>query len=58
MQYPGHSAHVTAVKFTHDDSRLISAGGEDCWWVSWKCFLLLFFLCRYLLEVLTVKESD
>ena len=34
MQYPGHSAHVTAVRFTHDDSHLISAGGEDCWLVA------------------------
>ena len=29
----GHSAHVTAVRFSQNDSHLISAGGEDSWLV-------------------------
>lgn len=28
----GHSAHVTNVKFTHDDQYVLSAGGDDSWW--------------------------
>lgn len=31
--YYGHSAHVTSVRFTHDDEHLLSAGGDDSWWV-------------------------
>ncbi len=31
--FTGHSAHVTSVMFTHNDSHLISAGGEDSWLV-------------------------
>ena len=27
----GHSAHVTNVKFTHNDQYLLSAGGDDSW---------------------------
>lgn len=29
--YYGHSAHVTSVKFTHNDEYLLSAGGDDSW---------------------------
>ncbi|KAL5463172.1 hypothetical protein EMCRGX_G032049 [Ephydatia muelleri] len=35
--YYGHSAHVTNVKFTHDDQYLISAGGDDSCVFVWKC---------------------
>ena len=27
----GHSDHVTSVRFTHDDSYVLSAGGDDSW---------------------------
>ena len=30
-KYFGHSAHVTTVRFTHDDSHVLSAGGDDSW---------------------------
>jgi WD40 repeat protein len=33
----GHSAHVTNVKFTHDDRYLLSAGGDDSCVFVWKC---------------------
>ncbi|GCB61884.1 hypothetical protein scyTo_0014405 [Scyliorhinus torazame] len=29
-RYFGHSAHVTNVRFSHDDKYVISAGGDDC----------------------------
>ena len=28
-EYPGHSSHVTNVKFSLDDKYIFSAGGED-----------------------------
>lgn len=31
-KFYGHSAHVTNVKFTHDDQYLLSAGGDDSWY--------------------------
>lgn len=33
--YGGHSSHVTAVKFMHDDTRLISTGGNDTSVMQW-----------------------
>ncbi|XP_034239530.1 echinoderm microtubule-associated protein-like 2 isoform X6 [Thrips palmi] len=33
--YGGHSSHVTAVTFLHDDSRLISTGGKDTAILQW-----------------------
>ncbi|PAA85883.1 hypothetical protein BOX15_Mlig016715g1 [Macrostomum lignano] len=35
--YFGHSAHVTNVRFTYDDSYLVSVGGDDCCVFVWKC---------------------
>ncbi|KAM7408259.1 hypothetical protein PAMA_002117 [Pampus argenteus] len=29
-RYLGHSAHVTNIRFSHDDKYLISTGGDDC----------------------------
>jgi len=31
----GHSAHVTNVRFTHDDRKLVSAGGADMSVMVW-----------------------
>eukprot|EP00795_Rhopilema_esculentum_P003114 gene3114-1413_t len=30
-KFVGHSAHVTKVRFSHDDKYLYSTGGDDCW---------------------------
>eukprot|EP00794_Sanderia_malayensis_P020047 gene20047-22014_t len=30
-KFVGHSAHVTKVRFSHDDQFLVSTGGDDCW---------------------------
>eukprot|EP01116_Phalansterium_solitarium_P002565 TRINITY_DN1264_c2_g1_i5.p1 TRINITY_DN1264_c2_g1~~TRINITY_DN1264_c2_g1_i5.p1 ORF type:complete len:658 (+),score=335.13 TRINITY_DN1264_c2_g1_i5:2551-4524(+) len=35
-RYPGHSAHVTNVRFSADDSTLISTGGGDRCVFQWK----------------------
>ncbi|KAK3853408.1 hypothetical protein Pcinc_040052 [Petrolisthes cinctipes] len=35
MEYGGHSSHVTAVTFLHDDSRLVSTGGRDTAVMQW-----------------------
>ncbi len=35
-KFAGHSAHVTTVRFTHDDSYLISTGGGDNSIFQWK----------------------
>ncbi|XP_045105800.1 echinoderm microtubule-associated protein-like 2 isoform X4 [Portunus trituberculatus] len=35
LEYGGHSSHVTAVTFIHDDSRLISTGGRDTAVMQW-----------------------
>ncbi|KAK8384055.1 hypothetical protein O3P69_016056 [Scylla paramamosain] len=35
LEYGGHSSHVTAVSFIHDDSRLISTGGRDTAVMQW-----------------------
>ncbi|XP_071540935.1 echinoderm microtubule-associated protein-like 2 isoform X3 [Panulirus ornatus] len=35
LEYGGHSSHVTAVGFIHDDSRLISTGGRDTAIMQW-----------------------
>ncbi|KAG7218512.1 hypothetical protein INR49_020334 [Caranx melampygus] len=29
-RYLGHSAHVTNIRFSHDDKYVISTGGDDC----------------------------
>eukprot|EP00916_Digyalum_oweni_P008260 GHVL01013858.1.p1 GENE.GHVL01013858.1~~GHVL01013858.1.p1 ORF type:complete len:579 (+),score=92.25 GHVL01013858.1:249-1985(+) len=34
--YKGHSAHVTRVMFSPDNSLLFSAGGRDCAIIQWK----------------------
>lgn len=35
-RYAGHSAHVTRVRWTHDDNYLISIGGRDVAAIVWK----------------------
>jgi microtubule-associated protein-like 6 len=35
-EYVGHSSHVTRVRFTYDDSYLISIGGLDKSIIIWK----------------------
>lgn len=34
--YSGHGSHVTSVRFTHDDSFLISLGGKDASIFQWR----------------------
>ncbi|XP_072277725.1 echinoderm microtubule-associated protein-like 3 isoform X2 [Pyxicephalus adspersus] len=34
--YSGHGSHVTNVRFSHDDSRLISLGGKDASIFQWR----------------------
>ncbi|XP_007943077.1 echinoderm microtubule-associated protein-like 3 [Orycteropus afer afer] len=34
--YAGHGSHVTSVRFTHDDSHLISLGGKDASIFQWR----------------------
>ena len=34
--YSGHSSHVTNVGFTHDDTLVVSAGGEDRALMQWE----------------------
>ncbi|XP_078701340.1 echinoderm microtubule-associated protein-like 2 isoform X2 [Branchiostoma floridae x Branchiostoma belcheri] len=34
--YPGHSSHVTCVRFLYDDSYLLSTGGADCAVFQWR----------------------
>uniref|UniRef100_UPI00398E636F echinoderm microtubule-associated protein-like 6 isoform X3 n=1 Tax=Pristiophorus japonicus TaxID=55135 RepID=UPI00398E636F len=36
-RYFGHSAHVTNVRFSHDDKYVVSAGGDDCSIFVWRC---------------------
>ena len=43
-KYVGHSEHVTNVKFSFDDSRVVSIGGADCSFVQ----SLQPFSCRIL----------
>ncbi|XP_049748196.1 echinoderm microtubule-associated protein-like 3 isoform X2 [Elephas maximus indicus] len=34
--YAGHGSHVTSVRFTHDDSHLVSLGGKDASIFQWR----------------------
>lgn len=34
--YGGHGSHVTSVRFTHNDSHLISLGGKDASIFQWR----------------------
>lgn len=34
--YSGHGSHVTSVRFTHDDSYLVSLGGKDASIFQWR----------------------
>lgn len=36
VEYGGHSSHVTDVQFSHDNSRLISTGGQDTAVLQWR----------------------
>lgn len=35
-RYPGHSAHVTCTRFTYNDKRVISTGGNDKTILQWR----------------------
>jgi WD40 repeat protein len=35
-QFPGHSSHVTNVRFSRDDAYLFSTGGADCGVFQWE----------------------
>lgn len=34
--YGGHGSHVTSVRFTYDDSHLVSLGGKDASIFQWR----------------------
>ncbi|XP_068597059.1 echinoderm microtubule-associated protein-like 6 [Brachionichthys hirsutus] len=36
-RYLGHSAHVTNIRFSHQDQQVISTGGDDCSVFVWRC---------------------
>ncbi|KAM3606890.1 uncharacterized protein V6R79_025142 [Siganus canaliculatus] len=36
-RYLGHSAHVTNIRFSHEDKHVISSGGDDCSVFVWRC---------------------
>ncbi|XP_047132983.1 echinoderm microtubule-associated protein-like 6 isoform X1 [Hydra vulgaris] len=36
-EFFGHSAHVTNIRFTHDDKYLVSTGGDDSCVFVWRC---------------------
>ncbi|OAF70064.1 hypothetical protein A3Q56_02173 [Intoshia linei] len=42
--YTGHSAHVTNVKFNHDDHYVLSAGGDDSRFIFMTLILIMFSL--------------
>ena len=35
-KYNGHSAHVTNVRWTHEDGHLVSTGGDDTSVMVWR----------------------
>ena len=35
-EYKGHMSHVMCVRFLHDDTFVVSAGGNDCAVVQWR----------------------
>jgi len=35
-KYEGHGSHVTNVRFTHNDSHLLSLGGKDTCILQWR----------------------
>ncbi|OAF65188.1 hypothetical protein A3Q56_07100, partial [Intoshia linei] len=36
VAYPGHSSHITKVRFSKDGKNLLSLGGNDCSLIQWK----------------------
>ncbi|XP_068183951.1 echinoderm microtubule-associated protein-like 6 isoform X2 [Antennarius striatus] len=36
-RFLGHSAHVTNIRFSHQDQQVVSTGGDDCSVFVWRC---------------------